>query len=607
MVVVSPLPTVGDISMTRYTQPDELIAILAALEPGKTTIDEVRQALRDGGSTPDILFDDIVSYDPPAQTTKSSRGVVVDDELLRACRAGRDDAHLLVWCALQMADKRLDFITREVLTDPDGRLVPEMINRTRLYEELESINSSHGGDFPHGDKTTTNILRLLDKCRLLVPNQHGQTIIGIGRTLPTAHAVPALLVLIPERLARFATGVEPDPNAIVEFALGLGANHWLNLTADEFRAAALGRPEPGEPRERGALPEDLVELDDQLTRRRQVVLQGAPGVGKTFLARRYIGWATAGASEESRLQAIIDDLPQNERTPEDIAREIVRRGLSAVWDIVQFHPGYDYTDFVRALVAEPVQGGVTFVPRHRIFSFMCAVGEALAELQTKPVDQILVLDEINRGDIANIFGELLFALEYRDEAVATPYAVDGSTSITVPSSLKLIGTMNTADRSIAVIDYALRRRFVFLDLPASDEPLRTWGNYGADEVKLAALYLYDRTAAALEGGASGLQVGPSYYLLEAEGEEQGLRMLASRYVYEVLPLLTEYELEGEIEAAQLAALRDLLSITETSQRTSAAALAAHLAEHPWSVAVGEEATPDATGEAGPAATGEPSS
>lgn len=92
----------------------------------------------------------------------------------------------------------------------------------------------------------------------------------------------------------------------------------------------------------------------------------------------------------------------------------------------------DYTDFVRALVAEPVDGGVTFTPRHKVFSLMGSVGQELLALGSS-AEPVLILDEINRGDIANIFRELLYALEYRDEAVATPYTVDGHASITVPA------------------------------------------------------------------------------------------------------------------------------------------------------------------------------
>ena len=75
-----------------------------------------------------------------------------------------------------------------------------------------------------------------------------------------------------------------------------------------------------------------------------------------------------------------------------------------------------------------------------------------------------MIDEINRGDISKIFGELIFALEYRKYPVSTPYEVDGDTTLALPENLLIIGTMNTADRSIALVDYALRRRFVFLDV-----------------------------------------------------------------------------------------------------------------------------------------------
>lgn len=575
---MSPFPTIGKISFTKYTQPDEMIAKLATLKPGVTTAGEVEALLDNGqGSTPGPLYNDVVSYDPPIVGTSPARnGVVVDDELLRACREGRSDAGLLLWCALNIADRRLDRITRTILTDAQGLLRSEMINRTKLQEALTAEAARSGeSDFPKDDKSTTNILRLTDKCGLLEPLQHGGSIVGLDRTLPTRDAVPALVTMLGEKLAQHHLGAAQG--AAVEFALGMGANHWLNLTPAEFRAAAAGKPGNAQPvSQRGPIPGDLAELAEQLDRRRQVVLQGPPGVGKTYLARRYIDWATTGRAEDSRLQGILTDLPANERRPEDIAAEITRRGLSTVWDIVQFHPGYDYTDFVRALVAEPVDGGVTFTPRHKIFSLMAAVGQELATAGSG-AEPVLILDEINRGDIANIFGELLYALEYRDEAVATPYTVDGHASITVPGSLALIGTMNTADRSIAVIDYALRRRFVFLDLPASPAPIAGHTGYPSDAAKRAALRLFELTDDALASTAPGLRVGPSYYLVDGADEAECLQRLAGRYVYEVLPLLREYALEGELDEANLTGLTTALGLApDAPQPATVATLAATL-------------------------------
>jgi 5-methylcytosine-specific restriction protein B len=274
---VSPFPTVGRISFTKYTQPDEMIAKLATLVPGVTTAGQVEALLDSGGSTPGPLFNDIVIYDPPLTGNSTARGgVVVDDELLRACRQGRAEAGLLLWCALNIADRRLDRITRTILTDPTGRLRPGMINRTKLQDALTAEATTTGqSDFPHDDKSTTNILRLADKCGLLVPRQHGGSIIGLERTLPTRQAVPPLITMLEEKLAQHQLGAAQG--ASVEFALGIGANHWLNLTGEEFRAAAARTPNQAQPlSQRGPVPDELTELAEQLDRRHQVVLQGPP-------------------------------------------------------------------------------------------------------------------------------------------------------------------------------------------------------------------------------------------------------------------------------------------------------------------------------------------
>lgn len=580
MRFVSPYPSLGKISFTKFTSPEGVTDVLRDVVPGQTTAADVLSALASAGQ-PDPLWNDLLAYEPAVQKENEPAGsqVVVDNELLRACREEREDRLLLLWVALNLADPRLDDIVRHILTDQEGHLRPAVVNGPELAKALER-RAEAGHDTPHDTKSTSNILSLLERCRLIVPTKHAKTIIGIDTTLSTRHAVRGAVRLIRERLADRA--FEALPEQEVHLALSIGANAWLNLSPEEFEAAYYNPDRNGaQPQSvRGDLPDDLMELATQLRRKGQVVLQGPPGAGKTFVAKRYIDWVTAHRSDDSRLQAIVDALPENERGVAGLADEVVRRGLASLWDIVQFHPGYDYTDFVRALVAQPHGEGVTFVAQHRILSLMAAVGREL-DSRGYGIELVLVLDEINRGDIPNIFGELLYGLEYRGEAVATPYSVGGEASLTIPANLRVIGTMNTADRSIAVIDYALRRRFVFLDVAATETPILSF-EFDNQLAKNAALYLYRATADALSGAPAGLQVGPSYFLAGADDGETSLDALSSRYVYEVLPLLGEYEMEGEVDLGSINGMRKSLGMADdATQREQVAALKSHLESQPW--------------------------
>lgn len=579
---VSPVPTVGKISFTKFTAPEATLQKLAMVEPGTSTAQQVEQLLESStveGSVPGPLWNDLVDYEPPVAGRAAAGGqIAIDNALLEAARNDEDYQYVLFWAALNLADGRYDEITREVLTDAEGRFDPAVISRTPLQERLvEHATRTKTADFPTDNKSVTNILSLLERCQMIVPTKHGGSIVGVDQFLSTRRAAKPLVTLVQQRLSR--QGIEAAPGGDADLALAIGANRWLGLSRDEFLDALTEHATPEKSSTREEIPNSLKELATQLRRKRQVVLQGPPGAGKTYVARQYVRWSTANRAEESRLQAIIDELPVNERDVNGIVSEIERRGLTSVWDIVQFHPGYDYTDFVRALAAEPHGGGVTFTPRHKIFSLTAAVGVELQK-RNHPADVILILDEINRGDIPNIFGELLYALEYRNEAVATPYPINGDASITVSDNIFIIGTMNTADRSIAVIDYALRRRFVFLDIAATDDAMKNFP-YDTPAARAAALYLANRTRDALTDAPAGLKVGPSYFLATADDEDSSLQVLASRYVYEVLPLLAEYEMEGELDPAALTALRTSLGITSTDpQRDQVTQLAQHLLDSP---------------------------
>jgi 5-methylcytosine-specific restriction protein B len=129
---------------------------------------------------------------------------------------------------------------------------------------------------------------------------------------------------------------------------------------------------------------------------------------------------------------------------------------------VQFHPAYSYEDFVLGIRPQSVGGALSYPLVPGRFLDFCERASRREGLS------VLIIDEINRANLARVFGELMYLLEYRDKDV--PLA--GGRVFRIPGNVRLIGTMNTADRSIALVDHALRRRFAFLELKPSYETLQ---------------------------------------------------------------------------------------------------------------------------------------
>ena len=249
-------------------------------------------------------------------------------------------------------------------------------------------------------------------------------------------------------------------------------------------------------------PDHLRKIQRLLEDKRQVIFQGPPGTGKTYVAGK-LAACLAGTEDRVRL--------------------------------VQFHPSYAYEDFVQGLRPALIEGRPGFKLRNGPLL-------AMAEQARKApgARHFLVIDEINRGNLAKVFGELYFLLEYRDKPIQLQYSDE---SFTMPANLYIIGTMNTADRSIALVDLALRRRFHFVEFHPGKPPveglLRRWldrnapGMSGvADVVDRANHELNDRQAA----------IGPSYFMKAGLDEE----MVHLIWEHNVLPYIEE-RLHGEHE------------------------------------------------------------
>jgi 5-methylcytosine-specific restriction protein B len=256
-----------------------------------------------------------------------------------------------------------------------------------------------------------------------------------------------------------------------------------------------------------------------LRRKGQAILYGPPGTGKTF-------HALAASRELAARQAFrkaVRDLSVSELNEVDGDNGLVR--------VCTFHPGYGYEDFVEGLRPALSNGQMIFEPRDGHFKRLCADAR-----RNRDRHYFLVVDEINRGDVPRIFGELLTLIELnkRDTNVVLPVT---GTSFSVPPNVFLIGTMNTADRSISMLDAALRRRFGFIELMPDSSVLRDQ-HAGALQLGPWLDALNTRLRTHLKRDARNLQIGHAYLM-----PRQPIKSVAefSRILRdEIIPLLEEY-------------------------------------------------------------------
>jgi hypothetical protein len=268
-------------------------------------------------------------------------------------------------------------------------------------------------------------------------------------------------------------------------------------------------------------PEWLQRARGLLALKRQLILQGVPGTGKTHVARNLARLLTGGDESAVRL--------------------------------VQFHPAYSYEEFVEGIkvrsVAVEGRHDVTYPVEEGV---LCSFASLAAGRPSRP--HVLVIDEINRGNLPRIFGELLYLLEYREQVVDLPYSRRG---FRLPANLYLLATMNAADRSVALLDQALRRRFSFLEMEPDSAVLSAWLHAhpppGGPVFAARVLGLFERLNARLRADlGTGAQVGHSYFMVP-DLDETRLGMI---WQHHVRPLLEEHFLGQPGRAAAYDQLLD---------------------------------------------------
>jgi len=255
------------------------------------------------------------------------------------------------------------------------------------------------------------------------------------------------------------------------------------------------------------------------SKKKQLIFQGPPGTGKTFVAQKIALYLT---QSEDRIETI------------------------------QFHPSYSYEDFIEG-----------YRPKNGNFGLEAGIFKLFCERARKDENEkyILIIDEINRGNLSKIFGELLYLLEYRDKKAKLTYSQE---EFSIPENVYIVGTMNTADRSLAIMDYALRRRFYFVDIKCETKRLEEWLNENGCKLKASELIgAIENMNKQIEEEmhSKDFAIGHSYFMREGLDDDK----LKEVMDFGVKPLLKEYFFDKEDKVEEITGVMNSFINKENSE------------------------------------------
>lgn len=248
--------------------------------------------------------------------------------------------------------------------------------------------------------------------------------------------------------------------------------------------------------------EELNRYEKTLRRKKQIIFAGSPGTGKTFIAQKFAKYLTSTSG--------------------------------GFVDLVQFHPAYTYEDFIRGLKPEIKDGHLNYNYEEGRFIKFCEKAQT-EEYEDK--ECVFIIDEINRANISQVFGELMYLLEYRDMKII----LSSGKPFSIPENVLIIGTMNTSDRSIALIDHALRRRFAFIKItPNYKSVIKKHQDQDFPVNKLIQVLKDLNQKISNSMRSNDYELGTSFFMVDNLKEE-----IEDIWLMEVEPYLEEYFFDNE--------------------------------------------------------------